>query len=662
MPPEPTTVLARPSAGPTSGWRVPDGHAARYGRRPPGPAVGGGLTDDGPAGGGDPALDGSSAEDGQVVKLVTGVELLGASEGSGYVEEHHLARTATGRVVQLTRLLFLVAEAGGHEGRSDVEVAEQVSEAFGKTVTADNVRTLADKLRPLGILTAPDGSDPDVVEPDPLLALKLRSTLLGPAGVRRLTAPLRPLFFLPVVAVALVGLVLLDLWLFFSHGLAEGVRESMAAPGLFLLAFGLVVLSAAFHECGHATACAVGGGRPGRMGAGIYLAWPAFYTDVTDAYRLDRRARLRTDLGGVYFSCLLVLALGGAYALTSFEPLLLIAFLMQIEVVHQMLPFLRLDGYYVVSDLVGVPDLFRRTGPVLKSMVPGRAPEPAVLELKRWVRNVVRLWVLVVVPVLAFNIGMILLNFPQLVSTAWNSGARLVGEMSGAGVATVAVDVVQLVFLAVPVVGLGYTFVRLARQLSAKGWSASAGSPGKRAGFVLASVAVVAGLAFAWWPDARYTPYREGQRGTLGEQGSVLAYVGQGRPLLRSPREATTPLPPLPPQLAQAYSRPDRAVGTTETSPTGAELPTASPSRPTGPGAAPAPSTSPGRPASPTAGPSGSASPSRSPSPSASPGPGPSPSGPPSPRPSPSTSPSARPSTAPAAVPSSAPSTVLPTP
>ena len=68
-----------------------------------------------------------------------------------------------------------------------------------------------------------------------------------------------------------------------------------------------------------------------------------------------------------------MLGLAGVYALTGFEPLLLIAFLLQIEVVHQMLPFLRLDGYYVVSDLVGVPDLFKRTGPVLRSMIPGRS-------------------------------------------------------------------------------------------------------------------------------------------------------------------------------------------------------------------------------------------------------------------------------------------------
>jgi putative peptide zinc metalloprotease protein len=366
----------------------------------------------------------------------------------------------------------------------------------------------------------------------------------------------------------------------------------MAQPALFLLAFGLVVVSAAFHECGHATACTVGGGRPGRMGAGIYLAWPAFYTDVTDAYRLDRKARLRTDLGGVYFSCLLVLALGGAYGLTRFEPLLLIAFLMQIEVVHQMLPFLRLDGYYVVSDLVGVPDLFKRTGPILKSMVPGRAPEPSVVELKRWVRNVVRLWVLVVVPVLAFNICMILLSFPRLVTTAWDSGARILGGLAHAGPLTIAIDVIQLVFLVIPLVGLGYTFAKLFAQASHRGWTATAGSPAKRALFLLGCAAVVTGLAFAWWPDARYTPYRPGESGTLQNGARALRYVGQGSPLFRSPGAAQLPLPPLPRGLAATRGNADAERTTSSPGDTAPSNAVTQP--PAGPGSGPTSTVPPG--------------------------------------------------------------------
>ncbi|MDT7536741.1 MAG: putative peptide zinc metalloprotease protein [Actinomycetota bacterium] len=578
-----------------SAWTVPAGHAARYQRR---------------------RAASPATSRGEQIRLAADVELLGSSEGSGYVDEHHLARTAAGRIVQLTDLLFLIAQAAGPQGMSDEQVAQQVSGEYGKTVSADNVRKLAGKLRTLGVLAEADGSEPDVPDADPLLALKLRSTLLGPTGVRRLTLPLRPLFFLPIVLATLVGLIAMDAWLFLAHGLAQGMRQAMERPALFLLAFGLVVISAAFHECGHATACTVGGGKPGRMGAGIYLAWPAFYTDVTDAYRLDRRARLRTDLGGVYFSCLLVLGLGAVYAATGFEPLLLIAFLMQIEVVHQMLPFLRLDGYYVVSDLVGVPDLFRRTGPVLRSMLPGSKPEPSVLELKRWVRNVVRLWVLIVVPILLVNVGMILLNFPRMLSTAWNSAAKLIHGITTSGGVTVAIDGIQLVFLAIPIIGLGYTFGRLFSQLGRKGWTASAGSPAKRTGFLLAAAAVLGVLVFAWWPDARYTPYREGETGTLQTQAAALQYVGQGQPVLRSPSDAVKPLPPLPSKLSGAF-----APGTTTPATTGTTTVTTEPSPAASPdggvdataSAAPAPADS--------AAPDASPSPTDAPSPDVSPSP-----------------------------------------
>ena len=47
--------------------------------------------------------------------------------------------------------------------------------------------------------------------------------------------------------------------------------------------------------------------------------WPAFYTDVTDAYRLDRAGRLRTDLGGLYFNAIFALATFGVWALTGVE-------------------------------------------------------------------------------------------------------------------------------------------------------------------------------------------------------------------------------------------------------------------------------------------------------------------------------------------------------
>src|SRR5437660_7616933 len=117
----------------------------------------------------------------------------------------------------------------------------------------------------------------------------------------------------------------------------------------------LIVLSAGFHECGHATACRHGGAKPGVIGAGIYVVWPAFYTDVTDAYRLGKGGRLRTDLAGVYFNALFMLATLAVYLMTHLEILIVVVLFLQFEMLHQFLPFLRLDGYYVIADLTGVP-------------------------------------------------------------------------------------------------------------------------------------------------------------------------------------------------------------------------------------------------------------------------------------------------------------------
>ena len=478
-------------------------------------------------------------------QLADGVTLLGEYAGTGYVEPQYLASRGGGQQVQLSHLLHLVASAC--DGSSSYEqIAERVSADYGKTVSADNVRTLVDKLRPLGVLADAQGRSPEVEESDPLLGLKLRREVLRPATVQRLSALASPVFWPPVVLLVLAALAATDYWLFFVHGIGQGLRSTVQQPAVFLVVAATIVVSAALHELGHAAACRYSGAKPGGMGMGIYVVWPAFYTDVTDAYQLDRRGRLRTDLGGVYVNAIVVLVLGALHIATGFEPLVLMMFLLQIQVVQQMLPFLRLDGYYVVSDLVGVPDLFRRIGPVLRSAVPFRTPDKEVAELKRWVRWAVTGWVLVIVPVLALNLGYLLLAFPRIAATSWDSASRLVGQLGQGGAASTAWTAVQLLLLVLPAIGLTYTFSRIARSSvrGALGWSQ--GSSAKRALVVLGLGGAVAGLAFAWYPDARVAPYRSGERGTVQQQVRDLQTVGAGTPLLRTPREAQQPLPPVP--------------------------------------------------------------------------------------------------------------------
>jgi putative peptide zinc metalloprotease protein len=530
--------------------------------------------------------------------------LLGEYRDSGFKEAPYLARRADGQVLQLPRLLYLVAE--NTDGRrSYAQIAEAVTEEFGRGVSEENVRVLADnKLRPLGVLAAPDGSSLKLQRPNPLLALNFKTAVVPPGLVNALTVVFRPLFWPVIIIATVAGFIALDWWLFFVHGIAQGLRNLINEPVFFLMVFGLVVLSAAFHESGHATGCRYGGARPGVMGVGIYLVWPAFYTDVTDAYRLGKGGRLRTDLGGVYFNAIFMLLALGVYLLTHFEVLIAAILLLQFEMIHQFLPFLRLDGYYMIADLAGVPDIFARMKPILLSLLPWRKPDPQVTVLKNWVRVVVTAWVVLTVAFVLYAYGMILLHLPTILGTAWTSFLDLVRHTSVAlqnsefviGLFTV----LQVILLTLPVLGLGWMLGRMMQRLVTLAWVRTSGRPFHRVTAYLVMAAGMLLLVAAWTPpSANYQPISPTARGTIPESFN------------EAPAVFKTILRKVPP-LQRVVPAPSPSVSPSS-SPSPCPSPTASPS-------ASSPS-SPSQCSSPTASPSGSpaAAGSASPTPSTSP-------------------------------------------
>jgi putative peptide zinc metalloprotease protein len=468
--------------------------------------------------------------------------MIGASAGSGYKQPPALARRGDGQVIQLTPLLYLVAEECDGE-RDEAAIAAAVTERFGRTVSADNIATLInDKLRPLGVLAAADGSSPKMEKPDPLLALKFRKAIIPERASMRVASLFKPLFFPPVVVAALAALVAFDSWLFLSHGVAQAFRASAENPAMMVPVMAMVVLAAGWHEFGHAAGCAYGGARPGAMGAGIYLVYPAFYTDVTDSYRLGRAGRLRTDLAGVYFNGLFILAVAGLYALTGWEALILIIIVSHVDAARQLLPFLRLDGYYIVADLTGVPDLFSRLKPILTSSLPWKRTDPKVKELKTWARVVVTVWVVLVIPLLLLQLLILLLHAPRIIATAWSSlGDKTDAVSTALGDGEwlkVASGVFESTILVLPILGIALTFVRVGGRAARALWRTTEGKPVGRVVAVAGMAAVVGGLGYTYLPNGDYEPIRAGERGTLGEAFVALAEAPAGAPSLVSEQKA----------------------------------------------------------------------------------------------------------------------------
>ncbi|GAA4846315.1 hypothetical protein [Saccharopolyspora rosea] len=428
----------------------------------------------GPEAGTPPADD--EVADLTVPALATGTELIGQYRGSGHREPPYLVRRADGQVVQLTRLLYLLAaRLDGHS--SYRHLAEVLSGRIERAITPGQVSFLIEnRLRPAGIVAAdPDGGEPAGPPPktrDRLLALRFRVALVPEHVVGVIARVFQPLFWPPVVVAVLAGFVAADVWLA-RHGGAERILASaqgiISRPEQILLVLGVLMLAGIFHECGHVAACRYGGARPGAMGVGIYLVWPAMYSTVTDSYRLSRGGRLRTDLGGVYFNVLAMLVMIALYAQTG-APWLLAAFVAwQAATVWQFLPSIRLDGYYILSDLVGVPDLFDRMGPTLRSMLPGRPAHPRVRELKPWARRVIAVWVVLVIPCLAYWLIAFLALAPYVLPYLWEAllvQGTAVGRSAQAGDgAAAAVGVLRMVLLVLPWAGAALILTNLSRRV-----------------------------------------------------------------------------------------------------------------------------------------------------------------------------------------------------
>ena len=108
---------------------------------------------------------------------------------------------------------------------------------------------------------------------------------------------------------------------------------------------------------------------------------------------------------------------------TSSQVLLLVIAVTHLEMLEQLLPFIRFDGYYILSDLAGVPDLFARVVPVLRSAISRGRRDPRVTGLRRQARIVVTGWVACVIPLLIVILAYMLLHFPAINRALWRSAS-----------------------------------------------------------------------------------------------------------------------------------------------------------------------------------------------------------------------------------------------
>lgn len=401
----------------------------------------------------------------RINRLAPGTALLGPYKGSGFVEPPYILRRPDGRMVAVSPLLHELAAA--LESDDDLgAIAAQLSSTFGRTISVGSIEYLLDnKLRPLGVLDRAGDAPAIATRGSPLLGLNIRARVASPHLVNSVATVLQPLFRASVVGSVLVALVVSDVVALTSGGLMESLDDVVAEPALLLIVVALTIVAGAFHELGHATASRYGGAEPGTIGVGIYLVWPVFYNDMHDSHRLSRAGRLRCDLGGIYFNAVFVVLIFGLYQLTGMTWLLAVVLTQHLVILQQLLPFVRLDGYYVVSDLAGVPDLFERIRPTLAGLVSRREPVGTAAQLRPGARAIVLVWALLTVPLIGAAVILLGAHLPALTVGVGRAMAAQGSALAAAARAGAAPEVVlggmQLLLAAVPAVGLAWLLARL---------------------------------------------------------------------------------------------------------------------------------------------------------------------------------------------------------
>ncbi|MEO5365939.1 MAG: hypothetical protein H7831_06215, partial [Magnetococcus sp. WYHC-3] len=150
-------------------------------------------------------------------------------------------------------------------------------------------------------------------------------------------------------------------WELFQTTLQQALTPEQG--GWFLLAW---VLSKVAHESGHALAARRWGCRVGTVGVAFILLWPSPYTDVNDAWKLtSRRARLSIGAAGMAAEgAVAVMATWGWLLLPDGSLRGMLAVLAAVTWFSTLLvnlnPFMRFDGYYLLSDLIAVANLQER--------------------------------------------------------------------------------------------------------------------------------------------------------------------------------------------------------------------------------------------------------------------------------------------------------------
>jgi putative peptide zinc metalloprotease protein len=151
-------------------------------------------------------------------------------------------------------------------------------------------------------------------------------------------------------------------------------RDSLGFEGLLGYAFALAGAKL-LHEMGHALAATRHGVQVAHMGIAFVLMFPLLYTDTGQSWKLsDRRKRIAIAAAGLRMEFALAALATAAWSLVPEGSLRGALFFLAttswlVSLGINASPFMRFDGYFLLSDALDLPNLHERAGAAARAWV-----------------------------------------------------------------------------------------------------------------------------------------------------------------------------------------------------------------------------------------------------------------------------------------------------
>jgi len=279
-------------------------------------------------------------------------------------------------------------------------VRQRVEERLGVKLTSENLDQFTERLQRIGLLTPAENGATTLPARRRRIGgdvFYLRFRLFDPDRLFDWLMPKVRFLFTPQFVVLSAALVAAAFGITAIHW--GGIMHQFW--GLFrfeslLLAWFVMLGVVTLHEFAHGLTCKYFGGRVREIGFLLIYFQPAFYCNVSDAWLFPEKSkRLWVTFAGAYFETFLwalatiVWWLTDPHTTTNHLALVVVA-TSAIKSFFNMNPLIKLDGYYLLSDWLGIPNLrqkaFGYVGHQIKRLwTTANAPCAEVTPRERWI-------------------------------------------------------------------------------------------------------------------------------------------------------------------------------------------------------------------------------------------------------------------------------------